>query len=270
MEIIEVKTLPVIGNEEALKELKADIEARTAAVMAMECTEENRKEVKKIRAEFNKESAEYEARRKVVKKAVLAPYEAFEEVYKECVLLPLKNADIVLARAISNIENGLKDQKAEAVKSYAIELIAANDLTWLDYKRVMPTVTLSASEKSLKKAVEDAVLKIGADVKAIDDVEVFAEYKRSLDLADAQIKVRIRRAEIEEARREAENRKNQEETKQEVVAKVERLAPPAALEAPVQEEKTYSMTFTVNGTIEQLKAVKAFLTENNIQFTGRN
>ena len=35
-----------------------------------------------------------------------------------------------------------------------------------------------------------------------------------------------------------------------------------------EEEKKYTMTFTVSGTMEQLKALKAFMIENNINFTN--
>ena len=79
--LIVVKQLPVIT--ERLRELKEDIESRTTAAVAMDCTEDTYKEIKKIRADLNKECKEYEDRRIAVKKAINAPYEAFNEVYKE-------------------------------------------------------------------------------------------------------------------------------------------------------------------------------------------
>ena len=54
----------------------------------------------------------------------------------------------------------------------------------------------------------------------------------------------------------------QEEIYKEAEKKIEQLAPPVE----VEEEKTYTMTFTVSGTIEQLKALKAFMISNNIDF----
>ena len=56
----------------------------------------------------------------------------------------------------------------------------------------------------------------------------------------------------------------QEELDREAEKRIEQLAPPTV----VQEEKTYTMTFTVSGTLEQLKALKAFMIENNINFTN--
>lgn len=265
--IIVVKQLPVI--EERLKELKTDIESRTSAAVAMDCTEENYKDIKKIRAELNKECKEYEERRKAVKKAINAPYEAFEEVYKECVTNPFKVADGELKAKIDNVEDGLKKQKRDNVLEFAEELKASYSLDWLNINRAMPNITLSASESSLIQKVSDELDRINTDVQAITDIEVLAEYKKSLNLAQSNLIVANRRKEIEEARLEAERKAHQEEIKQEAEKKVETLAPPVVEEKPPKEEvKLYQMTFTVSGTKEQLKALKAFIIDNGIQIIG--
>lgn len=268
--IIVVKQLPVI--EERLKELKADIESRTSAAVAMDCTEENYKDIKKIRAELNKECKEYEERRKAVKKAINAPYEAFEEVYKKCVTNPFKAADGELKAKIDNIGDGLKAQKRENVLKFAEELKASYSLDWLDINKVMPNVTLSASESSLIQKVSDTLEKVNMECECINDPEIFAEYKKSLNLAQSKMIVMTRRKEIEQAKLENERKAHQEEVKQEAEKKVEMLAPPVVEETPPkppkEEVKLYRMTFTVNGTKEQLKALKAFIIDNNIQIIG--
>ena len=265
--IIVVKQLPVI--EERLKELKADIENRTSAAVAMDCTEKNYKEVKKVRAELNKECTEYENRRIAVKKAITDPYERFNAVYKECVSNVFAAAKTELDKKITAVEDGLKAAKRDNVLKFAEELKASYSLDWLNINRVMPNVTLSASESSLIQKVSDELERINADVQAITDIEVLAEYKKSLNLAQSNLIVANRRKEIEEARFEAERKAHQEEIKQETEKKVEMLAPPVVEEKPPKEEvKLYRMTFTVNGTKEQLKALKAFIIDNNIQIIG--
>ena len=261
--IIVVKQLPII--EERLKDVKTDIESRTSAAVAMDCTEENYKDVKKIRAELNKEYKEYEDFRKAVKKTVETPYKNFEEVFKECVTDSFKAADSKLKAKIDSVEDGLKAAKRENVLKFAEELKASYSLDWLDIKRVMPNVTLSASESSLIQKVSDELDRVNTDVQAITDIEVLAEYKKSLNLAQSNLIVANRRKEIEEARFEAERKAKQEEVKQESEKKVEMLAPPV-IEEEKPEEKKYTMTFTVTGTIQQLKALKAFLIDNNIDF----
>lgn len=265
--LIVVKQLPVIT--ERLRELKEDIESRTTAAVAMDCTEDTYKEIKKIRADLNKECKEYEDRRIAVKKAINAPYEAFNEVYKECVTVPFKKAVTELNAKIDSVEDGLKASKRENVLKFAEELKASYSLDWLNINRVMPNITLSASEPSLMQKVSDELDRINDDVQAVTDIEVLAEYKKSLNLAQAQTIVNNRKREIEEARLEAERKAQQEEVKRKAVKKVETLAPPVVEEKPPKEEvKLYRMTFTVSGTKEQLKALKAFIIDNDIQIIG--
>lgn len=264
--IIVVKQLPII--EERLRELKADIESRTSAAMSMECTEDTVKEVKKIRAELNKECKEYEDQRKAVKKAVIAPYEAFEGVYKECVTIPFKKADSELKSKISAVEEGLKEQKKEKLIRFAEELKASYSLDWLNINRVLPTITLSASESSLIEKVSEKLDSINTAVKFIDDPEVFAEYKKSLDPIQAQLIVANRRKEIEEAKAQAERKVQQEEVKQEAAKKVEALAPPKVEEKPTVSERKFVTSFTIKGTLAQIKALKAYIKDNNIEIVG--
>lgn len=268
--IIVVKQLPVI--EERLKDVKTDIESRTSAAVAMDCTEENYKDVKKIRAELNKEYKEYEDFRKAVKKTVETPYKNFEEVFKECVTDSFKAADSKLKAKINNVEDSLKAQKRDNVLKFAEELKVSYSLDWLDVKRVVPNVTMTASESSLIQKVSDELDRINTDVQAITDIEVLAEYKKSLNLAQSNLTVANRRKEIEEARLEAERKVHQEEIKQETEKKVEMLAPPVveepkAVESKVAERK-FVTSFSVKGTMTQIKALKAFIIENNIEIIG--
>lgn len=265
-DMIIIKQLPVI--EERLHELKADITERVSDALALDCTEETVKEVKKVRAALNKEFGEYEKARKEVKKAISEPYDNFIAVYNDCVSDVFKKADAELKNKVATVENGIKKIKHEHITSFAAELRTALGLDWLDVGRVIPNITLSASESSLIQKVSDELERINTDVQAIDDPEIFAEYKASLNLGQAQIIVRNRRAEIEKAKEEAEKRAQQDEIKQEVVEKVEQFAPPIETTEPEasKAEEVYTMTFTVTGTLAQLKALKAYMIDNTIKF----
>lgn len=264
-DLIVVKQLPVI--EEQLHKLKAEIMERVSAAVALDCNEDTVKEIKKVRAELNKEFTEYEDARKGVKKAISEPYDRFNGVYKECVSDVFKAADSELKAKIAAVENGIKKVKHERISSYAVELRAALGLDWLDVNRVIPNVTMSASESSLIQRVSEEMERINEDVNAIEDPEIFAEYKKTLSLAQAQTIVKNRRAEIERAKAEAERKAAEEEIKQEVTERVEMISPPT-VEELTEIEETFTMSFTVTGTIKQLKALKAFMMENNIEFTG--
>jgi hypothetical protein len=97
---------------------------------------------------------------------------------------------------------------------------------------------------------------------------MFAEYMNCLDLATAKITVEKRRKAVEEAKKAKAAYSQNEEVNRQAEEKVDMLTPPTIEEEKPEEEKKYTMTFTVSGTIDQLKALKAFMIENNIIFAN--
>lgn len=265
-DIISITELSV--TEQALKQINAEQKQRLDGALQMACTEETKQAVKKYRTELKKTFEELEAERKEKTAEYEKPLKDFKAMYDEYISKPFKEADQALKTKIDEVEKTQKDTKRESVEVYAKELIQAYALTWLDVYQVMPNITLSASEKALKKQVKETVDKIKSEVDCInamsDSSEIMAEYMNCLNLADAQMIVTQRKKAIEQAEQAKAAYKEQEEVKQEVTERVEQLAPPVE----VEETKTYTMTFTVSGTIEQLKALKAFMIANNINFTN--
>ena len=265
-DIISITELSV--TEQALKQINAEQKQRLDGALQMACTEETKQAVKKYRTELKKTFEELEAERKEKTAEYEKPLKDFKAMYDEYISKPFKEADSALKQKIDEVEKVQKDIKREAVENYARELIQAYALTWLDVYQVMPNITLSASEKALKKQVKDTVDRIKSEVDCInampDSSELMAEYMSCLNLADAQMIVTQRKKAIEQAEQAKAAYKEQEEVKQEVTERIEQLTPPVE----VEEEKTYTMTFTVSGTIEQLKALKAFMINNNITFTN--
>lgn len=302
-EIIVVRQLPVI--EEQLRSVKESIQARVDAVLAMECTEDTVKEIKKARAELNAERRDLEARRKEVKAKIEAPYKAFEVVYKSCAGDIYDDADRKLAEKIRAVENGLKDKKAVLVKSYFAEYRASLNLPedLADYDRAGINVTLSASEKSMKAQAKAFLDQVSDDLKIMrrypEYEEILYEYRRCWRAAEAVEIVYHRHQQIEEERkrREAEQeaiRKTEEhvEVVQQAIEDEEQFTIPAAMEAPADEfhapiaepfseiksddeattepesipERRYSVAFRVVGTIGQLKAMKKFLNDGGYEY----
>ena len=105
-EIIVVKQLPII--EEQLRTVQQNIQALVNEVLAMDCTEDTYKEVKKARADLNAQFKELEARRKAVKSQIEAPYKAFETVYKSCAGDIFTDADHKLAQKIRAVTSERK------------------------------------------------------------------------------------------------------------------------------------------------------------------
>lgn len=302
-DLIVVKQLPVI--EEQLRTVKMTIQDRVNDVLSMECTEATYREVKKARAELNAEFRELEARRKAVKAQVEAPYKAFEKVYKDCAADIYAQADRELAEKIYAVESGLRRQKSDAVQAYFSEyrdsLHLPADIASYDFAGI--NVTLTASEKSLKKQAKDGLDRIREDLTLIDTLpdrdEVLAEYRKCMSVSKAVQAVRDRHARIEAERQrrlEAEEaaRKTQEHTAEveQIIAEEEELAVPepaeapadefhapvlepdseenAAEEAPAEPEATpasrFAVAFRVVGTLDQLKAMKKFLIDGGYEY----
>lgn len=258
-------------TEQALKEISERCSGRLKLAEQMACTEETKQAAKKLRAELNKEFSEYEAERKERTAEYEKPLKMFKDIYNQYIAEPFRNADIALKVKINDVETLQREEKTLEVKEYADELKQAYSLDWLETERIMPNVTLSASAKSLKAAAKERLDKIKSDIDCIGVIdssgEMFAEYMDCLDLAMAKIIVERRKKAVEEAEKAKAAYTQSEEVNRQAEEKVDMFAPPT-VEEKKPEEKKYTMTFTVSGTMEQLKAIKAFMIANNINFTN--
>lgn len=273
-EIIAVKQLPIIVEQ--LHEVKAEVTAKVEQALSLVCTEDTVKDVKKVRSELNKELKDYEERRKAVKTAIMKPYNDFEEIYKDCISDTYKKADTELKDKIDSVENELKEKKRKEVWYYFEELCEANSLDFITFENANINVTLSASMKSLKEQAKAFVDKIVDDLNLIDTQEhkdeILYEYKQSLNVSNAITTVANRYKAIEDAKAREEERKARERAEAEATAKVESVveavAPPTVepIAPPVEEEKTYTLKFTVRGTMPKLKALKEFLNNGGYDY----
>ena len=265
-----LRQIPVI--EEHLMDRAAAVKARIELACSMACTPETVKEVKKMRAELNKEFARFEEARKTLKAAVMAPYEAFQRTYDESIGDAYKQADIKLRQMIQNTEYHLRDQREKLIRSYFNEQAQSCglDQRWT-FEKTGITVLLSGSMTAYKKQVKDWIDQRVKDIACISDMpqadQVMAEYNNSLNLADAVKAVKERQTAQEAARRELEEAAAQREAREEKTAELVRaVAEEAPAPTPVEEpamprEETtvYTLRFTVRGTKEKLKLLKTFL-----------
>lgn len=215
-DMITVEQLPVIKQN--LLTVKQDVERRTARAASLVCTEENVKEVKKDRAELNKEFSAFEDARKNVKAAILKPYEEFEEVYKDCVAGAYKKADEALKAKIADVENALKAERQAAFDEYFAKKRAETGIDFVVPEQVGIKITLSGSAENYKKAADDFFDKVAKEldtISKIDDApEILYEYKRHLDLAAALATVTNRKAALKAQAEAAEAERNAAENAQ--------------------------------------------------------
>ena len=291
-QLIVVKQLPII--EEKLQALSLEIDKKVENALSLVCTEETRKDVKEVRTLLSKQFKELEEQRKLVKNAVLDPYNQFEEVYKKCVSDKFKYADSELKKKIDEVENGLKEEKKQEVIKYFEEYKTSLNIDFVLFEQANINVDLSTSMKKLKDQSKEFLDKITDDLKLIDmeehKTEILVEYKKTLNAAASIMEVKNRFKAIEEEKARQEELLKQQEIEAQTIANVNDVIEGQTtieefLEAPVTEQvneqvvvgidtgegeskqvEIYTMTFKVQGTIEQLKAIKEFLESEGIRY----
>lgn len=290
-QIIEVKQLPIIFEQLAL--VKKSVEDKISTATKMVCTEENYKEIKKIKAALNNEFKEWEEKRKEVKKKIMTPYENFEEIYKDCISVPYKTGDVKLKSKTDAIENGLKAEKKEKVVKYFKEYAEALGIDFVSFSQVGCNITLSVSEKKLKEQVKAFLDKVMDDISLISaqehKSEILVEYKRSLNISQAIMTINERLKAIE-AEKQRELAEQEERAKAESNAAANEAAfepyvanvPQEIAQPPEEElqhndllldeslERIFSLAFRVYGTKSQLKDfahhIKSYLSERGMRY----
>lgn len=285
-DIIVVKQLPII--EDRLEGVFLSVKDRLEAMSNLVVTEENYKELKKTRADLNKEFGELETLRKSAKAAIEAPYKRFENGIYKRISDTYRDAIGKLDGEIKDVEGGLKTQKQKELFVYYEEYRQSLglDSAIADPKKSGIKVGLSGSMKALKEQARQYLDRIDGDLKMIYTLdnadEVLAEYRECMSVTDAVriVADRHKRIEDEKIRRmaEEENRKAREanekaveeaiqqaqeaEVKDEVpVTPTVKAAPEATSEATEPILNTKYLGYEIFGTLTQLKALKAFLRE---------
>lgn len=272
-DLIVVDQLPVIRQR--LEEVKAQTEERVRLVLATPCNKDTVKEVKKLRAELNKDFAELDNRRKAAKNAVMKPYNEFEIIYKDCVSYVFSQADALLKRRIDDVENSIKAEKRKRVEEYFDEYCKSLHIDFLTFEQSGINVTLSASLPSLKTASQAFADRVADDLALIetqeDKDEILYHYKKAdgtafLNASEAIMLVteqhRVIEAEQERARQVEEETAAVHQSEEKVRAVVEALVPPKES----KPEKTFRTTFTVVATADKLRELKQFLENGGYQY----
>jgi hypothetical protein len=268
-ELIIVKQLPVI--EEHLLALKAEIEEKADRAMNLVCTEDTVKDIKAVRSDLTKEFAELETQRKFVKEQVMKPYEAFELIYKECVSNIYKKADSDLKAKIDEVEEGLKKEKANQVEFYFDEYAESKGIGFVQFYQTGIKVGMSDSKKSLTDKAKAFIDKIVEDIALIKTQEyadeIMVEYESCLNASKAITAVVFRHKALDNMVVKTKAQAEAEQAQQETEKKIEQvLSAPVAKPIETPAEKRYKAIFEVTGTLDELKAIKAFMENNGIAY----
>ena len=271
-DLIVVRQLPII--EQNLKLFSEEIDKQVAVALSMGCTEDTYKDVKRVRAELNKKFDAADDQFKPIMTAIRKPYDDLKAAYDECVTNKRKSVDAAMKGKINLVTDGLKDQMTEKVKAYYDEYAKSVNVDFVAFDRSGVSVTMSASEKSLKEACKAFLDGVSDGLAMIETQEyrdeILVEFKRTLNAAQAVSSIVDRHRLIQAEKEQAERRAAAEEDARHHAAEVLAAIPeaPAPISAPtvIVSEKKYRMTFTVVDTKDKLIALKKFLNDGGYQY----
>ena len=298
-EYIAVKQLPII--EDKLAELHQQLQGELNVVRTLAPTEENYKELKKIRADWNKKIEVLEKLRKKVKTEIEAPYKQFEKGPYADLVNEMRDAVGQLDDGIKDVENVMKTDKQKKLLAYYEDYRQSLGLDEkiADPRRSGIKVGLSDTLKGLKEQAKAYLDRLANDIKTIETLEnrdeIMAEYRISLDMSNAiqivkdriarEEAVRKEREEADAARlardaHEAEVNAAMEEAAEASESPVEAqdshddaLSPPSAEKLSEEDEqpqkeilKVTYLKYDVYGTLEQLRGMKTALIERMLEY----
>ena len=264
-ELIILEQLPVIKYQ--LEQLSKEIKEKVDRANKLVVSEDTVKDVKKTRAELNKEFTELETQRKQVKSAIMAKYDEFEEIYRENVADLYKNADLELKTKIDEVENNLKLEKEQELLDFFNQYKETYHLDFLNFNDIGLNITLSASMKSLKDQIKDFCERIDKDIQLIQTDEnkdkLMLEYRRNgFDYQKAKLTLIEEQKQLEELKQQMEKKQEIEKQEEKVVEQVQEIIPPKEV---IQEEEILESTFTVKATKDKLKLLIEFMNNNGIE-----
>lgn len=233
-------------------------------------TNEMLDDIKKEKAEINKAKSSVAEYRKNIVKEFKKPIEQFESLAKETEKI-LSEAYDTCNESVKRYEDEQKALKSKEVEEYFNEYAKSLVIDFVKYEQANINVTLTASLKSLKEQAKAFLDKINDDLMLIAAeneelvAEMMVEYKKTLNVSNSILSVKQRHKALEEERKRQEALKEFKAQEEKVIEKVEEVIVPKE----IVEEKTYKATFTVIGTVNQIKSLKDFMDKEGIKYDSQ-
>lgn len=272
--VMRVEQLPKIFYQ--LEEIGKQIDTQLEGIEDLECTEDNKTEVKQRRTQINNLNTAMETKRKEIKKEILKDYDLFNEKYEQEVKSKLVNASSILTNKIDEIENKQKEIGTNNVRRYFEELRESLHLeNIIQFEDLNLNITLTNLGKTLegkkyKEEIKQRLDSIANDINLINleeyKEEILLEYKTNFDFAKSKLAVINRHNQINELKEQQEKVQEQVEQEQKIEEKVEEIIAPVEIKENEETEEIIESTFTVKGTLKQLKELKIYLEEKGIYY----
>lgn len=277
LEVSEIKALePIKFNFEQLKQ---EITTKVENYKNVVYSEENIKEAKADRANFNKLAKALNDEKIRVKNTVLEPYLPFEKQCNELIDL-VKEASTHADSQIKNYEQQIKDEKLKQIMNFFLEnvgdyadLINFDDIyneRWLNVTYKMEQIEKDILHTLAKTKTDMAV--IDSQFKEEDiNKQVKMEYFNNIANPSVLTMAILKGNTIIENNKKLEMLKQKEESSQNITKSEEKITNSTenvtqSLGNSPEDEELQILDFRVHVTQRQKFALKEFLKSNNIKF----
>ena len=277
LEVSEIKALePIKFNFEQLKQ---EITTKVENYKNIVYSEENIKEAKADRANFNKLAKALNDEKIRVKNTVLEPYLPFEKQCNELIDL-VKEASTHADTQIKSYEQQIKDEKLKQIMNFFLEnvgdyadLINFDDIyneRWLNVTYKMEQIEKDILHTLAKTKTDMAV--IDSQFKEEDiNKQVKMEYFNNISNPSVLTMAILKGNTIIENNKKLEMLKQKEESSQNITKSEEKITNNTenvteSLGNSPEDEELQILDFRVHVTQRQKFALKEFLKSNNIKF----
>lgn len=274
--VVNIKSLGEI--ESNIKDIKEKALQLNNYYSNITFTDDSIKVAKDIKSKVNKFKGQVSDYRKNIIAEFKKPIEQFERTAKETEKI-LGDTYTTINLQCNRYDDEQKKKMEKEVREFFDEYKATLNIN-VPYEKANITVNLNSSLKKLKEEAVAFLEKVNKDLELINSQqykdEILVEYNTCYDAVKAITTVNNRMKAIEEQKNRNEeliHRTTVVIDKQPVETISEKKD---ILQAPqytrinnISSEKV-TMTFTVTGTIEEIKKLKAYLINSNIEFKGGN
>lgn len=273
--------LPVVKfNKE---EIKQEISKRMQYYSNITVTEESMKDSKKDLADLRKFREGFEEKRKELKKKFLKPYEDFEKEYKEIIELIDQPLNLISLQ-LQKLKLEQEQTKKNKIKSY-YEKEAKEILDLVPFEKIFKEKWLNKTTSS--KSICEEISAIIKDFKTGYDTIKNLNQKYEKQILDKFIQTLDLQVALAEGKRLAEQdkkvsvvehtyqqeKKEQQETEDKISQlnkKYGEVVPtgpePCPCKHKQEEKKKYVIKLEFCATAEELKKLRQFIADNNIEY----
>ena len=277
LEVSEIKALePIKFNFEQLKQ---EITTKVENYKHIVYSEDNIKEAKTDRANFNKLAKALNDEKIRVKNIVLEPYLPFEKQCNELIDL-VKEASANADTQIKNYEQQIKDEKLKQIMNFFLENVG-DYADLINFDDIYNERWLNATYKmeQIEKDILHTLAKTKTDMAVIDsqfkeediNKQVKMEYFNNISNPSVLTMAILKGNTIIENNKKLEMLKQKEESSQNITKSEEKITNNTeniteSLGNSPEDEELQTLDFRVHVTQRQKFALKEFLKSNNIKF----